>query len=80
MSSPFTARQAGVAAIAAAGLILISQASQLVLPLTMPESFWIATQTLRMGLALLAMFVLLLALTGLYAGQAPAAGNLGLVG
>jgi hypothetical protein len=80
MTSPFTARQAGVASIAAAGLILVSQVSQLVLPLTFPESFWIATQSLRMGLALVAMFVLLLALTGLYTMQTPAAGKLGLIG
>jgi hypothetical protein len=80
MTSPFTARQAGLASTVAAGLILISQVVQLVLPLTMPESFWIATQSLRFGLALLAMFALLLALTGLYARQVPAAGMLGLVG
>jgi len=80
MSSPFTARQAGIASIAAATLILVSQVLQLVLPMTVPESFWNATQTLRMGLALLAMFVLLLALTGLHARQASAAGRLGLVG
>ena len=80
MTSPFTARQAGLASIVAAGLILISQVSQLLLPLTMPESFWIATQSLRMGLALLAMFALLLALTGLYARQVPESGKLGLVG
>jgi hypothetical protein len=80
MSSPFTARQAGLAGIAAAGLMLVSQLSQLLLPLTMPESFWISTQTLRMGLALAAMFALLVALTGLYATQAPAAGKLGLAG
>jgi hypothetical protein len=80
MTSPFTARQAGLASVVAAGLILLSQVSQLVLPLTLPESFWIATQTLRMGLALLAMFALLLALTGLSARQAPAAGQLGLIG
>jgi hypothetical protein len=80
MTSPFTARQAGLASIVAAGLILVSQVLQLVLPLTMPESFWIATQSLRMGLALLAMFALLLALTGIYARQVPEAGNLGLAG
>jgi hypothetical protein len=80
MTSPFTARQAGLASIAATGLILISQVSQLLLPLTMPESFWIATQSLRMGLALLAMFALLLALTGLHARQVPESGKLGLVG
>ena len=80
MTSPFTARQAGLASIVAAGLILISQVSQLLLPLIVPESFWIATQSLRMGLALLAMFALLLALTGLYARQVPESGKLGLVG
>ena len=80
MTSPFTARQAGLASIVAAGLILVSQVSRLVLPLTMPESFWIATQSLRIGLALLAMFALLLALTGLYSRQVPGGGRLGLVG
>jgi len=80
MASPFTARQAGLASITAAVLILVSQISQVLLPLTMPESFWIATQSLRMGLALAAMFALLIALTGLYASQAPATGKLGLVG
>ncbi len=80
MTSPFTASQAGLASIVAAGLIMVSQVTQLLLPLTMPESFWIATQSLRMGLALLAMFALLLALTGLYARQVPESGKLGLVG
>ena len=80
MSSPFTARQAGLASLGAAGLILVSQISQLLLPMTMPESFWIASQTVRMGLALVAMFALLLALTGLYSREAPAAGRLGLFG
>ena len=80
MSSPFTARQAGIASLVAAGLIVVSQVSQLVLPLTMPELFWIATQSLRMGLALVAMFALLVALTGLYARLASATGKLGLVG
>jgi hypothetical protein len=80
MSSPFTAQQAALAGIAAAALILVSQVLQLVLPMTVPESFWDATQSLRMGLALLAMFVLLLALTGFHARQASAAGRLGLVG
>jgi hypothetical protein len=80
MTSPFTARQAGLASIIAAGLIVVSQVLQLVLPLTMPESFWIATQSLRMGLALLAMFALLVALTGLYSRQVAATGGLGLAG
>jgi hypothetical protein len=80
MTSPLTARQAGIASIIAATLMLVSQASQLVLPLAFPESFWIATQSLRMGLAIAAMFVLLVALTGLHARQAHATGRLGLVG
>jgi hypothetical protein len=80
MSCPFTARQTGLASIAAAGLLLVSQVSQLVIPAILPESFWIATHSLRMGLALLSMFVLLLALTGLHARQADASGKLGLVG
>ena len=80
MATPFSDRQAGLAAITAAALILASQVTQLVLPMTMPESFWIATQSLRMGLALAAMFALLVALTALYARQAPAIGRLGLVG
>jgi len=80
MSSQFTARQAGLASVVAAGLILVSQVSHLALPFFITESFWIATQTLRMGLALTAMFALLVALTGLYARQAPAIGRLGLVG
>jgi hypothetical protein len=80
MTSPFTARQAGLAALAAAGLILVSQISHLAIPMVLSESFWIATQTLRMGLALAAMFALLLALTGLYAREAHATGRLGLAG
>jgi len=80
MASPFTVRQAGIASLVAAALILVSQVSQLVLPMVISESFWIATQTLRVGLSLVAMFALLIALTGIYAQQAPATGKLGLVG
>ena len=80
MSSPFSVRQAGAIALAAAGLILISQVSQLALPMFVTESFWHAIQSLRMGLALAAMFVLLLALTGLFSRQVHAMGRLGLLG
>lgn len=80
MSSPLTARQAAIAGIAAAALIIVSQVLQLVLPMTVSESFWNATQMFRMSLALFAMFALLLALTGLHSRQASAAGRLGLVG
>ena len=79
MTSPFTAHQAGIASIIAAILMLASQITQLVLPLTLPESFWITTQSLRMGLAFAAMFALLVALTGLYARQAHSTGRLGLI-
>jgi hypothetical protein len=80
MASPFTTRQAGLASITAAALILVSQVSQLAIPMFLTESFWIATQSLRMGLAMAAMFALLIALTGLYARQAPEMGRLGLAG
>jgi hypothetical protein len=80
MSSPFTGRQAGAVSLLAAGLILVSQISQLVMPMIFSESFWNATQLLRIGLALAAMFALLLALTGLYARQASVSGRLGLAG
>jgi hypothetical protein len=80
MTSPLTSRQAAIAAIAAATLLLVSQVSQLVLPMTVTESFWNATQTMRLGLWLVAMFALLLALTGLHARQASNAGRLGTLG
>jgi hypothetical protein len=80
MTSPFTARQAAITGMVAAALILVSQLVHLALPLTVSESFWNATQTIRLGLALVAMFVLLLALTGFHARQASASGRLGLVG
>jgi len=80
MTSPFTARQAGVISVVAAALVLVSQVSQLVLPMALPESFWVATQTYRLGLALVAMFALLLALSGRFARQAAVLGKLGLVG
>lgn len=80
MSDLFSGRGIGLASITAGGLILLSQLSQLILPLTISESSWDATHSLRLGLALVAMFVLLLALTGLYWGQAHVLGKLGLVG
>jgi hypothetical protein len=80
MSSPSIARQAGLLSIVAAVLILVSQVSQLIIPMAMPESFWIATHTLRMGFALVAMFALLLALIGLYSRQESVVGRIGLVG
>jgi uncharacterized membrane protein (DUF485 family) len=73
-------RLAGMASIAAAGLILANQISQLVFAATMTQSMAVATHSLRNGLALVAMYALLVALTGLYAHQATVAGKLGLVG
>ena len=73
-------RAAGVASLVAAGLMLVHQISQLVFALTMSQSMAIATHSLRNGLALVAMYALLIALTGLYAVQASAAGRLGLIG
>ncbi len=73
-------RLAGIASLTAAGLMLVHQISQLVFALTMSQSMAIATHSLRNGLALLAMFALLMALTGLYAVQATSAGRLGLIG
>jgi uncharacterized membrane protein (DUF485 family) len=73
-------RFAGIASLIAAGLILTNQLSQLAFALTMSESMAIATHSLRWGLALVATFALLIALIGLYARQATAAGRLGLLG
>ena len=73
-------RWAGIASLAAAGLMLVQQISHLVFALTMSESMAVATHSLRYGLALVAMYALLIALTGLYAMQATAAGRLGLIG
>lgn len=72
-------RAAGIASLVATGLILAHQISHLVFALTMSESMALATHTVRYGLALAAMYALLIALTGLYAVQAPAAGRLGLI-
>jgi len=51
MSTLFSRRAAGVASIAGGGLILLSQPSQIILVLTVPEAFFNATQSLRFGLA-----------------------------
>jgi hypothetical protein len=80
MSASSFVRLAGIASITAASLMLVHQVSQLIFALTMSQSTAIATHSLRNGLALAAMYALLIALTGLYARQAIAAGRLGLVG
>jgi hypothetical protein len=73
-------RWTGLAAVIAAGLILVHQVSQIVFAMTMSQSMAVATHSLRNGLALFAMYALLIALNGLYARQATAAGATGLVG
>jgi hypothetical protein len=74
-------RWASVASMTAAGLIVVSQIAILVVGLTLgPASITTATHTFKNGLAMLAMYALLLALTGLYAAQARSAGRLGLLG
>jgi hypothetical protein len=67
--------------MAAAGLIVASQITNLVVGATLgPDSITTVVHTLKNILALLAMYALLLSLSGLYAAQATAAGRLGLVG
>jgi len=66
--------------VAASGLILLYQVSQIILVLTVSELFFNATQSVRFGLALIAMYVLLLALTALYWLEAKVVAGLGLVG
>lgn len=73
-------RLAGIASLTAAGLMLTNQLSQLAFALTMSQSMAVATHSLRNGLALVAAYALLIALTGIYARQATAAGRLGLAG
>jgi hypothetical protein len=79
-STLFSRRAAGLASITASGLILLYQLSQIIFVLTVSESFFHATQSLRFGLALVAMYVLLLALTGGYWVEANVVGGLGLAG
>jgi hypothetical protein len=79
-TSPIT-RWAGWISLAAATLILTSQLLNEALYLTLGDQYHATlTYTLQYALALLAQYVLLLALTGLYARQADAVGTLGLVG
>jgi hypothetical protein len=78
-TSPIT-RWAGRISLAAATLILTSQLLNLALGLTQNADAGTLTHTLQFALALLAQYVLLLALTGLYTRQATAVGTFGLVG
>ena len=80
MSTLFSGRAVGLASITAGTLVLLNQLSQVIFVLTVSESFWDATHVYRRGLALVAMYVLLLALTGLYWVEANVIGGLGLVG
>ena len=75
------ARWVGPISMIAAGLIIVSQGVHLALGLAMgAQSADSVLHSVKYGLALLAMFALLLALTGLYLRQAGAAGKLGLIG
>ena len=80
MPNPFSVRAAGLASVTAGGLILLNQLSQLIFVYTVSESFWTGTHVYRRGLALIAMYVLLIALTALYSLEANVMGNLGLIG
>ena len=75
------ARSVGPVSIVAAALILATQGLHLGLGLAMgAQPADTVLHSVKYGLALLSMFALLLALTGLYLRQAGAAGRLGLVG
>ena len=81
MSIQSLSRAVGPVSIAAAVLIIVSQSVNLGLGLTIGvQSADSITHTLKYGLALFALYVLMLALTGLYLRQAGAAGKLGLTG
>lgn len=74
-------RLVGPISMVAAALIVVSQGLNLALGLAMgAQSADSVVHTLKYGLALLAMYTLLLALTGLYLKQADRAGRLGLAG
>jgi hypothetical protein len=74
-------RLVGPVSVVAAALIVVSQIVNLGLGLALgAQSANSPVHTIKYGLALLAMYALLLALTGLYLRQADAAGKLGLGG
>jgi hypothetical protein len=75
------ARWVGPLSLLAAALIIISQGLHLGIGLAMgAQPADTALHSVKYVLALLAMFALLLALTGLYLRQAGAAGRLGMIG
>jgi hypothetical protein len=80
MSTLFSRRAAGLVSITASALVLLYQLSQIIVVWTVSESFFNATQSIRFGLALISMYVLLLALTALYWLEANGVSSLGLVG
>jgi hypothetical protein len=81
MSLQGLSRLVGPVSVVAAALIIVSQALNLALGLALgAQSANSPVHTLKSGLALLALYALLLALTGLYLRQADAAGKLGLAG
>ena len=81
MSLQTLTRLVGPVSVGAATLIIVSQAVHLGLGLTLgAQSANSPLHTLKYVLALIAMYALLLALTGLYLRQATAAGTLGLAG
>jgi hypothetical protein len=79
LATLFSRRAAAPLSITASVLILLYQLSQIILVLTVSEAFFNATQSLRFGLALIATYVLLLALTALYWLEAKG-GGLGMIG
>ncbi len=76
MSSSNLLRLGGLAAVAAATLILFTQLLSFLLDETVPSTPVVVNSVLK----LLTFFLLLLGLVGLYAHQSEAAGPLGLVG
>jgi hypothetical protein len=81
MSLQVLSRLVGPVSVVAASLIIVSQAVNLGLGLALgAQSANSPVHSLKYGLALFAMYALLLALTGLYLRQANAAGKLGLAG
>ena len=81
MSLQVLSRLVGPVSVVAATLIIVSQTVNLGLGLALgAQSANSPVHSLKYGLALFAMYALLLALTGLYLRQANAAGKLGLAG
>jgi hypothetical protein len=81
MSLQSISRRIGPVSMVAAALIIVSQGVHLGLGLAFgDQSADSVVHTLKYVLALVAMYALLLALTGLYLRQADAAGKLGMVG